>query len=92
MSAKIIAFPTKQKVYVSNNTVAVANSNIRYHRIKGVDVKEPTCREEYLYVCKTLLEPYDYQDVLCGILDREHYDDLEHQYKKVVDSYYDFPE
>jgi|694.fasta_scaffold25162_5 hypothetical protein len=91
MTAQIISFPIRHTIEVSNNNLAVANSSVRYTRLRGVNVKEPETREEYLEICKSFLDPHDYQDILCGILDKEHYDCLEAQYKRVVDSYYEFP-
>jgi hypothetical protein len=53
-------------------------------------VKVPRNREEFLETCKETLEPDDYVDVLCGILDNEIYCSLEEPICKVIDSYYSF--
>lgn len=83
MSAQILAFPATKKRYVANNQ--------SYRLLKGVPVQEPETRSEYLSICKTFLDPMDYQDILCGIMDSEHYDALEPALQRVVNSYYDFP-
>lgn len=53
-------------------------------------VKVPRNRAEFLETCKETLEPDDYVDVLCGILDIEIYCSLEPPICKVIDSYYSF--
>lgn len=52
---------------------------------------KPDTRYEYLMVAKAVLEHEDYADICVGILDHNHYDQMETQLKKVVDSYYSFP-
>ena len=82
MSAQIIKFPTKKKETFKERAI---------HTLKGVEVPEPKTGIEYLDICKNFLDPFDYQDILCGIMDREHYDTLEPKLRKIVDSYYEFP-
>ena len=84
MSANVIVFPTTKKVA---NGYSVSYSP-NYGSINGIPVALPKTRKEYLNICKKFLEPEDYQDVLCGILDDEHYDALEDCLRNVVDSYY----
>jgi hypothetical protein len=58
--------------------------------LKDKIVKVPRNRAEFLETCKETLEPDDYVDVLCGILDQEIYCSLEDPICKVIDSYYCF--
>jgi len=58
--------------------------------LKDKIVKVPRNRAEFLETCKETLEPDDYVDVLCGILDQEIYCSLEAPICKVIDSYYCF--
>lgn len=82
MSAQVIKFPTKKKEIVDSRPIKT---------IKGIDVKEPTNKFEYLDICKNFLGPFDYQDILCGIMDKEYYEELEPRLRKIIDAYYDFP-
>lgn len=84
MSAQIIKFPSKKSVVLNDK-------DDKTKVIKGVEVKEPKTRIEYLDICKNFLDPFDYQDILCGIMDEEHYDTLEQKFRNIVDSYYQFP-
>lgn len=104
MSADIIEFPKSKKqleldamrdyVGKAKRIIArsIANDMLRYDvpNIAGVPVEEPKTGEDFLELCKQFLEPDDYQDILCGIMDREHYDALEHQLQKIIDSYFSF--
>lgn len=58
--------------------------------IKGIAVAEPRNGKEYLDICKQFLEEEDYKDILCGIMDKQYYDDLEKELKKIVNCYYAF--
>jgi hypothetical protein len=106
MSADIIQFPKSKKQLeleamqkfvdnakkmISNQWVEDINKNIG-PSIKGVPVEEPVTRFDYLELCKQFLDPEDYQDVLCGIMDKEHYDALENPLRGVIDSYFSFKE
>jgi hypothetical protein len=106
MSAKIFQFPKSKKQleldamkeFVEKAKVVIANSIEedlkRYNtpNIKGIPVEEPKTRFDYLEICKDFLDPEDYQDILCGIMDKEHYDALEQPLRNVIDSYYSFEE
>ena len=96
MTAQIIGFPKSKKQleletmeqYVSNaKRVIVSNEG---PNVNGVPVEEPKTRLAYLNLCKKFLEPEDYQDILCGIMDVEHYDALEWQLQNVINSYFSF--
>lgn len=93
MSAMIIPFPSKKKeeVLIESQIKKVKFDTMGVPNIKGVPVQAPTNGIEYLEICKQFLDPMDYQDILCGIMDKEHYDALEPELRNVVDSYYDFP-
>jgi len=104
LSAEIIPFPKSKKQleletmrdFVSKAKTVIARSIAedmkRYDvpNIKGVPVKQPKTGKEYLEVVKQFIEPEDYIDILCGIMDKEHYDALEHQLQKIIDSYFSF--
>jgi hypothetical protein len=106
MTAKIIQFPKSQKQleleamqqFVEKAKVTIAASIEedlkRYNtpNIKGIPVEEPKTRFDYLEICKDFLDPDDYQDILCGIMDKEHYDALEKPLRNVIDSYFSFKE
>lgn len=83
MSAQILTFPNR------NNTVANTCPS-GYMTIKGVQVAKPRSGEEYLVLCKQFLDVEDYKDVLCGILDAEHYDGIKTYLQQVVNAYYRF--
>ena len=106
MSDNIIPFPKSQKQleleamkeFVDKAKVVIAVSIAEdlkdFHgpNIKGVPVEEPKTRFDYLEICKQFLDPEDYQDILCGIMDRDHYDALEKPLRNVIDSYFSFKE
>jgi hypothetical protein len=104
VSADIISFPKSQKqleVETMKNFVAKAKTVIargiaedmkRYDvpNVLGIPVEEPKTRKQYQDILKQFLEPDDYQDILCGIMDKEHYDGLERPLQKIVDAYFSF--
>lgn len=103
MSAKIIPFPKSQKQleletmrdYVSKAKTVIARSianDMKYEgpNVNGVPVKEPKTGKQYLEIVKQFIEPEDYMDILCGIMDKEHYDGLELPLQKIIDAYYSF--
>ena len=103
MSAEIIKFPKSKKELElkamreyydrANNIVQGVVDELKNYsgpNISGVPVEEPVTRQDYLELCKIFLEPEDYQDILCGIMDKEHYDGLELQLQKVIDCYFSF--
>lgn len=106
MSDNIIPFPKSQKQleleamkeFVNKAKVVIAVSisedlkNFNVPNIHGVPVEEPKTRFDYLEICKQFLDPEDYQDILCGIMDKEHYDALEKPLRNVIDSYFSFKE
>lgn len=59
--------------------------------VKGIEVPEPRTKREYLAICKSFLERDDYEEILCGIVDEEYYNEMEGALRRIVDSYYDFP-
>jgi hypothetical protein len=101
MTAEIIPFPkTKKQLeleamrdYMDRAIKIIADDLKNYNgpTVAGVPVDEPETRGQYLDLCKQFLEPEDYQDVLCSILDKEHYDAMEDPIRNVVDSYFSFP-
>lgn len=104
MSADIIHFPKSQKQlevetmkdFVSKAKTIIAQSIAEDMRrydvpnVNGVPVEEPKTRKQYQDILKKFLEPEDYQDILCGIMDKEYYDALELPLQKIVDAYYSF--
>ncbi len=105
MSAKIIPFPKSQKQleleamrdFVNKAKTVIAQSIAedmkRYDvpNVNGIPVEEPKTAKQYLEVVKQFVEPEDYMDILCGIMDREHYDALERPLQRIVEAYYSFP-
>lgn len=104
MTAEVIAFPKSKKElelqamkeYVDKAKLVIARNiaqdlkNYSGPNIHGVPVQEPKTRADYLELCKQFLEPEDYKDILCGIMDKEHYDGLEDQLQHVIESYFSF--
>lgn len=100
VSAEIIEFPKSRKQleieamndYVDNAKRVSINNTHRYDvpNIAGVPVNLPKTGKEFLELCKQFLEPEDYMDILCGVLDKEHYDALETHLQKIINSYYSF--
>jgi len=104
MSGDVIPFPKSKKqleleamkTFIEKAKIVIAASiaddlkNYNGPNIKGTPVEEPETRQDYLYLCKEFLDPEDYQDILCGIMDREHYDALEPQLQQVINSYFSF--
>lgn len=104
MSAEVIPFPKSKKQleletmreYVEKAKMVIvshlADDLKKYSgpNIAGIPVEEPSTRQEYLELCKQFLEVEDYQDILCGIMDKEHYYALEPQLRRVIDSYFSF--
>lgn len=104
VTADIIQFPKSNKQleleamrdYVSKAKRIIARSIANdmnrndVPNIAGVPVEEPKTRKDFLDLCKLFLEPEDYMDILCGIMDKEHYDALDNQLQKVIDSYFSF--
>ena len=82
--------------YVSKAKTVIARSiaedmkRFDVPNINGVPVNEPKTGKEYLEVVKQFIEPEDYMDILCGIMDREHYDALERPLQKIIDAYFSF--
>jgi hypothetical protein len=58
--------------------------------INGIPVLQPQCREEYLSIVKMFLPEADYVAVLCGILDKEYYKELERPHEVIVNRYFQF--
>lgn len=83
MSADVIEFPRKKE----NQHVSFS---INYATINGQSVPKPKNGKEYLELCKKFLDPDDYQDVLCSIMDEEHYDAMEEHIHKLVKAYFSF--
>lgn len=89
MSANIIKFPTSKKK-LELEAMETFNVSPNTSTINGIPVENPKTAREYLEICKEFLEVEDYQDVLCGIMDDEHYDALEPKVQKIINCYYSF--
>jgi hypothetical protein len=59
--------------------------------IDGTPVLQPQCREEYLAVVKMFLPEAEYVAVLCGILDKAYYKEIEYRQQVIVNRYFEFP-
>ena len=70
---KLIDFNSKRELVEMNN---------------GFVTSVPRTREEYLEVIRNTLIVEDYYDICIGILDYNHYKNIEPQLQKIVDSYY----
>ena len=104
MSGKVIPFPKSKKQleletmkdFVAKAKTVIARSIAEDMRrydvpnVNGIPVEEPKTRKQYQEVLKQFLEPEDYMDILCGILDKEHYDGLERPLQKIIDAYFSF--
>lgn len=55
--------------------------------IKPATIKSPY---QYLEKCKTVLIEEDYEDILCGIMDKTYYEKLETELKDIVDTYFSY--
>jgi hypothetical protein len=86
LTAKILKFPVKEK----EKKERPKGIKIRFDipNIKGIPVKLPKDGFEYLSLCKEFLAPDEYKDVLCGVLDSDHYRTIAPELRKVVDSYH----
>ena len=82
--SNVVQFPAKKKIVDTSDFTVIGPT------IKGKPVKEPRNGKEYLDICKEFIDPEDYKDILCGIMDREHYDGLEPELQKIIDCYYGF--
>lgn len=62
-------------------------------RVGYISPKKSTSmtRREYLEKAKMTLESYDYEQVLCSILDVEYYEASDHLIRRAVDDYYELP-
>lgn len=86
MTAEIIKFPCPTKAEVKKNK-RTPGIKIRFDipNIKGIPVKLPKDGFEYLSLCKQFLDPNEYKQVLCGVLDEEFYGTLRPELKNIVD-------
>ena len=87
MTAQIIAFPSAK---VAEQSINSEFPDDWPYRIAGEPVWPPTDAFEYLDLCKRFLEPDDYTDMLVSIMDRDAYDGMESQIRKLVDNYFWF--
>ena len=76
---------------MSDNIIEV---NFQHNRLlkelKSPDmIIEPENRSEYITMCKEELIEAEYHMVICGIMDREIYQNLESSLRTVVDAYYE---
>lgn len=55
--------------------------------IKPATIESPY---QYLEKCKTVLIEEDYEDILCGIMDKTYYEKLETELKDIVDAYFSY--
>ena len=60
--------------------------------INGVVFPTPMSRIEYLAVCKKFLTMEDYRDILCCIMDDSFFHDMDPALKRIIDSYFSFPD
>lgn len=97
MTAEVIPFPKKENTLrevvdsaVLKIAASLAEDLKNYPNVAGVPVQEPKNRQDYLDLCKFFLDPEDYKDILCSIMDKEHYDAMEDKICKVVDAYFSF--
>jgi hypothetical protein len=83
MSATIISFPKGRapKLQVDMR---------EYGTIRGKLVRKPKTAEQFLELCKDQLNVDDYMDVLCSIMDKEHYDAMDDQIQNLVHVYRSF--
>lgn len=76
----------------NNNVVKFPEKNIknRFTEINNIKVIVPKNKEEFLAMCKEHLDPDDYEELLCSILDYAYYVLAERQIKDIVDSYHSY--
>ena len=72
---EIVSFPTKNK----DDYIEVDDSDI---------IDEVVEKDVYLSRIKEFMKREDYEKVLCGILDKEIYDDLNETLQEIVDNYF----
>jgi hypothetical protein len=84
MMSNVIQFPNKKpKVSVNIDTR-------QFGTIRGQMVRKPQTAQQFLDLCKDQLEVDDYMDVLCSIMDEEHYDAMEDCIQNLVHVYRTF--
>ena len=62
---------------------------IEFPQKKKNILRKPRNREDYLEIIKDNLPPWDYHDVLCGILDKDIFDKLNPKLQKIIACYYE---
>lgn len=78
MIDNIIEFKPKIKEKTSDDIMDEAEHN------------PPKSKLEYLMLCKKVLEPDDYRDLLCAIMDAEIYNESEDEIKRITEKYFSF--
>lgn len=78
---------------VSNTDNVIYVNFFKDHTVElnGDVYYKPKTRNEYLVICKHVLDVETYEELLCGILDKEYYDRCEPKIQDVIHSYYSFP-
>ena len=86
----IIQFPPIKELAVKQTTPTKTGIKFRKKKytIAGVEVDPPVTRFNYLDLCKKFLPDDKYRDMLCGICDKEIYNNIHPSIKKLVDNYY----
>lgn len=59
--------------------------------LNGTVYYKPKTRNEYLAICKQELDVETYEELMCGILDKEYYDRCDPEIQGIIHSYYSFP-
>jgi hypothetical protein len=87
MSATIINFPNGRRAPTFKR-VEIDTRN--YGTIRGRLVKKPKTAQQFLDLCKDHLNVDDYMDVLCSIMDSEHYDAMDDHIQELANIYRTF--
>lgn len=66
--------------------------------LKGETIERPSTRKAYLAICKRFLSHREYTNILCAIIDENHYNSLLEIYEEteakliqdIVTNYYNF--
>lgn len=85
MTAEIISFPVREKEQPKKTGIKI---RFDIPNIKGIPVKEPKYKVDYLPLCKQFLRNDEYRQILCGILDEEIYEILNPELQKIINCYF----
>ena len=83
--SNIIQFPNEKKMQHLQKAFSLSP------KLEHAFQHPPKTRDEYLKVCKNVLEIDDYKDILAGIMDIHIYTTLDTAYQKIIDCYYSYP-